>query len=78
MANKIKAITVEELHTACGMAMRKGLGKRRIMITNDDEGNGFHELFFTFSMVTDTFPDGSMLPYGVTAQQAKKSYITLG
>ena len=78
MANKIKAITVEQLHVACGMLIRKGMGKRHILVTDDDEGNGYNELFCGFSPVTDTFPDESILPYGVTQDVAEKEYITLG
>ena len=78
MANKEKGITIEQLYKECAKQMKAGNGKRHIMISSDDEGNGFHELFYGFSPVTDTFPDGSILPYGVTPEEADKEYITLG
>lgn len=79
MAKEI-GITIEQLYLECAKQIKAGNGKRHIMISSDDEGNGFHELFYGFSNDIDfTEPwTAGMLPYGVTAQQAKKSYITLG
>ena len=83
MAKK-KGITVEQLCNECLKLMTSGNGKRHIMISNDDEGNSYHELFYGFSPnlqnevnFGDSWAEG-MLPYGVTATQAKKSYIILG
>jgi hypothetical protein len=64
--------------------IKAGYGKRRIMITSDDEGNSFHELFYGFSPNLQNEVDfgeswaAGMLPNGVTASQAKKNYIPLG
>ena len=74
---KEKGITIEQLYQCCASEIKNGNGKRHIIISGDDEGNSFHELFYGFSPVTDTFPDESMLPYGVTPSQAAKEYITL-
>ena len=46
-------MTVEELFHACAEEMQKGNGGRIIQITTDDEGNGYHTLFFTFSPLSD-------------------------
>ena len=80
---KQKGITVEQLYLDCAKMIKAGNGKRHIMISNDDEGNGYHELFYGFSPnlqnevnFGDSWAEG-MLPYGVTATQAKKSYIIL-
>lgn len=54
-------MTVEELFHACAEEMQKGNGGRIIQITTDDEGNGYHTLFFTFSPVdqnADAIEDG--------------------
>ena len=42
------AITVRELYQACEDLIERGLGDKQIVISNDDEGNGFHTLFCTF------------------------------
>lgn len=77
---KEKGITIIQLYLECAKQIKAGNGKRHIMISNDDEGNGFHELFFGFSSDIDFSEPwaAGMLPYGVKAEQAKKSYITLG
>lgn len=49
----VAGMTVADLFHACAEQMQKGLGGRIVQITNDDEGNGYHTLFFTFSPVSD-------------------------
>ena len=71
-------ITVEELHGLCAELIRKGKGKKKIMISNDDEGNGFHELFFAFTEDMNQFLiSRPYLPYGVT-QENIDDYVILG
>lgn len=41
-------VTVEELMVLCAKEVGKGNGKKEIFISDDDEGNGFHELLYTF------------------------------
>lgn len=79
MANKRMGITVEQLHVLCKKQMMEGNGKRHIIISGDDEGNSFHELFSGFTPCKDAIGDDAfMYPYGVTPQEANRSYITLG
>ena len=78
MANN-QGITVEQLYEECAKQIKAGNGKRHIMISEDDEGNGYHELFIGFSPDYDfsELPN-YMLPYGVSAEMATRSYIMLG
>ena len=74
-----EALTIEQLFNECAKQMKAGNGKRRILLSGDDEGNSYHELFFGFSECKDAIGDESyMYPYGVTPQQADKEYIVLG
>lgn len=77
---KEKGITIIQLYLECAKQIKAGNGKRHIMIRNYGEGIGFRELFNGFSSDIDFSEPGAagMLPYGVKAEQAKKSYITLG
>ena len=76
---KQKGITIEQLYKECAKQINAGNGKRHIIISGDDEGNSFHELFYGFSPCRDAIGDDSyMYPYGVTPEQAEKEYITLG
>ena len=76
---KQKGITIEQLYKECAKQINAGNGKRHIIISGDDEGNSFHELFYGFSPCRDAIGDDSyMYPYGVTPEQAENEYITLG
>lgn len=48
MAAKYTGITVEELHGLVKEQIAKGNGDKSILISTDDEGNGFHTLFYGF------------------------------
>lgn len=41
-------LTVNELSLACQDQIRKGNGDKHIIISDDDEGNGYHTLFYSF------------------------------
>ena len=42
-------ITVKDLLKACQEQVDKGNGDKGILISRDDEGNGYHSLFYLFS-----------------------------
>ena len=51
-------ITVKQLEAFCKAQIKKGNGDKHILISCDDEGNGFHTLFYPFSdSDTDGFKD---------------------
>lgn len=59
-----KGITVKELLKMCQEELRNGNGDKHVLISRDDEGNGFHTLFYGFSsdpktikMYADDFHD---------------------
>ncbi len=77
---KQEAITVEQLYLECARQMKAGNGKRHILLSGDDEGNSYHELFYGFSTDMDfsgPYMEG-MLPYGVTSEDVRQKYIVLG
>lgn len=51
-----KQMTVEDLFVLCGKELDKGNGKKNIVLSDDNEGNGFHGMFYGFSPV-DGFED---------------------
>ena len=78
---KQKGITIDQLYKECEKQIKAGRGNRRILISSDDEGNEYHELFFGFSPDMDFSSDPSMksmLPYGVTPEDVDREYIVLG
>lgn len=46
------AITVKELMELCSEEISKGYGNRQVYISRDDEGNGFHGLYYGFTELT--------------------------
>ena len=42
-------MTVEQLMEACKEQIKQGNGNKTIWISDDDEGNGYHELGYTFT-----------------------------
>ena len=48
----MEAITVRELLSKCGELIKAGFGDKKILLTNDDEWNGYHELFDGFFTTT--------------------------
>ena len=45
----MKGITVEQLFNYCEEQIKKGNGSKEILISTDDEGNGYHTLFYAFT-----------------------------
>lgn len=41
-------MTVKELKEACEFQIEIGNGDKHIAISRDDEGNGYHQLFYSF------------------------------
>lgn len=80
MANETinKGITINELAQECLKQIKMGNGNNRILISGDDEGNSFHELFYGFSKFSyDEIAYG--LPTLLSKEQFEgDNYIVLG
>ncbi len=48
-----KPLTVKELAKLCQEEIKKGHGDCSIMISDDDEGNGYHYLWYSFYMADE-------------------------
>lgn len=48
-----KPLTVKELLKLCQDEIKKGHGDCSIMLSDDDEGNGYHYLWYSFSMAEE-------------------------
>lgn len=72
-----KALTIDELYSILRTERIKGNGSKRILLSTDDEGNGFHECFFGISPVTDDY-SYAQFGFGIDIEKAKKEYVILG
>lgn len=78
-----QALTIDELYRDLGKLRKAGLGGKKILISQDDEGNGYHELFYSVTTDIKSFGFGEgwaagMLPYGVSPEDAEEDYVILG
>lgn len=74
----MQTITVDELYRALAKARKDGFGDKKILLSNDDEGNGYHECFFTVSTEPGKFGlSCNDLPYGVEPEDLD-DYVIIG
>ena len=52
-----KPLKVNDLLKVCKNAVDNGLGDKYVFISQDDEGNGFHALFFSFTTNVKDYAD---------------------
>lgn len=50
-------LTVKELLKYCQAEIQKGNGDKHIVVSDDNEGNGFHGLFYAFTNCTEEYQD---------------------
>lgn len=48
-----KPLTVKDLLKACQKEIERGNGDNVIMLSNDDEGNGYHYCWYSFTTPTE-------------------------
>lgn len=44
-----KQMTVKQLYALCAEQIKKGNGNKTIVVGDDNEGNGYHGMFFGFT-----------------------------
>lgn len=76
------AITVKQMYKSLEAAMKAGFGDKKILLSNDDEGNGYHECFFVLTPDIGSFGFGDRfapsLPFNVSPEDAEKNYVIIG
>ncbi len=50
-------LTVEDLFEMCKHEIQKGNGNKHIVISDDNEGNGYHGMFYGFTPCIKEFKD---------------------
>ena len=46
-------MTVKELKNLCEEIINKGFGDHNVIVADDEEGNGYHDLFYPFMTNTE-------------------------
>ena len=55
-------MTIDELIVAAKEAKKKFGGNKYVLISDDEEGNGYHECYFDFSPATDLVGTSCSVP----------------
>ena len=71
----MKPITVKVLKKLCEDQIKMGNGDKVIMISQDDEGNGYHYLWYAFCQPDDVFMDNTEIVEDIAT---KDNTIILG
>jgi len=74
----MKVITIDELSKLCEQMKKKGYGKKKILLSGDDEGNDYHVLYYGFSTDIKGKEISYGLPWGVSEEDFDKNYVILG
>ena len=57
----MKPLTINDLKRECEKQIKLGNGNKVIMLSDDDEGNGFHYCWYTFCKADETVMDTYMI-----------------
>lgn len=75
----MEILTINDLANLVNAEIKKGNGAKKIMLSNDDEGNGYHGLYYAFTPTDEVYNCSypPSLPYGVKKEELK-DYVILG
>ena len=71
------ALTVDELYKELAIARKNGDGKKKILLSNDDEGNGYHLMFYSVSPAKENITYKYELPCSVKMEELD-NYVIIG
>lgn len=69
-------ITVDKLLQICQQAKNNGLGGKYVLLSDDEEGNGYHECYFGLCDAKKTIVPGAFQDY--PSDLSLKDCVTLG
>lgn len=68
----MKPLTINELYKECEKQIKKGNGNKVIMLSDDDEGNGYHYCWYSFTNIEDALDTYIQDDYLINERIAKK------
>ncbi len=69
-------LTVKNLCDLCFQELAKGNGNKKVVISDDNEGNGFHGLFYGFTQITEE--EKEFYPFYDSQEEDISNLIFLG
>lgn len=49
----MQQMKLKDLYLQCTKLMSKGLGDKTLIVSNDNEGNGYHGMFYTLTDISE-------------------------
>lgn len=74
----MKQIKLKDLHKHCCKLMKEGHGEKSLVLSDDNEGNGYHGCFFTLTVVTPENKDGFIGLIGDNTESDLENIIVVG
>ena len=71
-------IKLKDLYLACKEQMEAGNGEKSLILSDDNEGNGYHGMFFTLTVITPENVDGFSGLIGDNAEPNIHNIIVVG
>ena len=71
-------IKLKDLYQACKKLMKEGHGEKSLVVAADNEGNGYHGMFFTLTVITPENADGFRGLIGDNAEANLFNIIVVG
>lgn len=74
----MEEITLKDLYESIGNAIKEH-GNKKILVADDDEGNGYHPIYFAVTPM-ENFKDALSFCnlHGVSEKDAMANYIVIG
>lgn len=69
---------LKNLYQACKQLMKEGHGEKSLIVAADNEGNGYHGMFFTLTVITPENADGFVGLIGDNAEPNIYNLIVVG
>ncbi len=71
-------IKLKELYQECKKLMEQGHGEKSLVVSDDNEGNGYHGMFFTLTVITPENVDDFSGLIGDNAEPNIHNIIVVG
>ena len=69
---------LKDLYQACKEQMEAGNGEKSLVVAADNEGNGYHGMFYTLTVITPEKADGLVGLIGDNAEPDIHNIIVVG
>lgn len=73
----MNVVTIERLVELLNKEVKNGNGKKKILLSNDDEGNGFHQMFYEITHI-DEESKGYYSDVYIGKDDSITNYVILG